>query len=157
MIDAIEFAVRLLCKTSALRTRDFTGLGVIFYLPPARLPVVPLGRPSEGHYDYPVVGEDRIAQVLAEIADLSSPLHDGFHLVDADIKGLTMTAQFVAPPLPPVGDEPPSGWPSGARQMTALLVSNLETVAAVGLLSAQDVIVFSRGAVVRSVQVPTHE
>lgn len=137
-----EYYISLLRRVSQIRTPHFTGLGVIFYRGPMNLPVIPLGDAAQATQIVPVQGEDSVAKVLAEVSDASSPFHDGFHLVDVNSGELTHLAQFVVPPLPEEKLQGTKMWPTGARQMTALLVSQLESVTAVGLLSRGEASVY---------------
>jgi hypothetical protein len=148
--DDLEFSMSVLQRVARSLTPGFTGLGVIFYRSPALLPVVPLGNPSRLPYELPIAGFERIAATLAELADARCPFHDGFHLLDLGSQALTHVAQYVSPPLP-TGDELQSAsWPSGARQMTALLASRIGAVSTVGLLSSVEATVFAKGHLVRS-------
>lgn len=127
-----------------LRSADFSGLGVVFYLPPLRLPAVSLGRGILP--DLPITGVPSIVAALAQLSDKKSAWHDGFHLVDAQLGAITHIAQFIAPPLGPAQRIAPQGRPTGARQMTALLTSTLPGVFAVALLTAADeILVYSGG------------
>jgi hypothetical protein len=150
-VHEAEFALDLLIHVDRLKTARFAGLGVIFYRAPMLLPVIPLGSRASLPYDLPVRGLAEIGAVLSALADAGSPLHDGFHLVDVESKQLTHVAQFVAPPLPSPTERFSGSWPSGARQMTALLVSRLKSVATVGLLSNSEAAVYSDGVLTLSV------
>lgn len=151
MSDTVDFTLLVLHRVSKLLTPNFSGLGVIFYRPPMILPVLSLGDFGRFPCEHPIQGVERIADILAGLADESSAFHDGFHLVDIESKRLTHVAQFVAPPLPSVGEQK-RGWPLGARQMTALLSSRLNSVATVGLLSEQEATVFANGELICSVR-----
>ena len=108
------------------------------------------------HLALPVQGTDAIASTLANISSASSPWHDGFHLVDFTGPALTHISQYLAPPVGTRGTEVLGiQRPTGARHMTALLVSQLEGVACVGLLPRHaEPTVFERGVLVPHGQQP---
>lgn len=106
---------------------DFVGLGLIFYQSLEGLPVSPLG--DQGALSgLPLQEEEEIKNYLLAISCRSSHWHDGFHLLNARSGQLTHVAQFVSPPLDFVRANPGCRWPSGARQMAALLASTLPQV-----------------------------
>lgn len=123
----------------------FSGLGLIFYHSPMRLPVVPLGHQSLFQPPLPIAGADAIAEALARISVIDSPWHDGFHLIDARSVEMTHVSQFFSPPLD-VGRLPVSAVPVGARHMAAVLGSILPTVEVVALLTKRgESFVFKNG------------
>jgi len=134
MVDNI--AIEVLRELKRLRTPGFAGIGVVFYKPPLKLPIAPLGRSGTTKPPLPIHGVHEIATTLASVSDRASPWHDGFHLVDAQSLALTHIAQFIAPPLDHVPEIAADDQPAGARQMTALLTSRLPCVISVALLSA---------------------
>lgn len=140
-----QIVLPLLHVIERQRPSDFAGLGIIFYWPPMGLPVLSLGDHDAFPFPVPAVGEEAIATVLAKISGRSSPWHDGFHLIDSSAVALTHPSQYVSPPL----DVPPRLAASeviGARQMTALLASNLTNVSCVALLNANgEVLVYQHG------------
>ena len=73
-------------------------------------------------------------EALLNYADLSSPYHDGFHLLSLDGR-LTHLAQYFAPPI--VRDLPPHGeaHQHGGRYRAAQYGSCLREVAASGVLT----------------------
>lgn len=143
----VNVAIEVMRELKRLRTSDFSGVGVVFYMPPLELPIAPLGRSSTAKPKLPVRGVYEIAKTLASVSDRSSLWHDGFHLVDAQSFALTHIAQFLAPPLKYVPDIASDAQPTGARQMTALLTSRLPCVVSVALLSANGEASFYSGGV----------
>jgi hypothetical protein len=113
----------------------FVGLGVIVYRQFAGLPVLALGSQANSHPRLPARGVDTIADVLTEIADRSSPWHDGFHLMESDTFTLTHVSQFFSPPLPLDGIFAGVAEHMGARQMAALLGSSMPNVECIVLLN----------------------
>lgn len=142
-----SLAFALLEQIAKRRPADFCGLGVVFYRQLDALPMLPLG--DQDHFDLalPISGADAIASALAYISGASSPWHDGFHLVGLNGPTLTHVSQYLAPPI---GTRGAAGLgsqrPTGARHMTALLVSQLQGIACVGLLTNHaEATVFERG------------
>lgn len=74
---------------------DFSGVGIVLYVPPLKLPTISLRSIDKLVVRLPLVSDD-IARFLASISGKSSPWHDGFHLVDSRTFSLTHIAQFVA-------------------------------------------------------------
>ena len=117
---------------------DFTGIGLVFYAAPMRLPCCALGDPALFEPGLPVAGDgSRLAQVLAGMSRRASRWHDGFHLIEAGSFQLTHVCQFVAPPLdllpqPTAGQEP-----VGARWQSAVAMSRLPGVALTALISSR--------------------
>lgn len=139
-------AHQLLKKVSEKSSHTFSGLGVVFYRELDLLPRLSLGNPETPSPNLPIEGIEPIADTLATISDYKNPWHDGFHLIDVRSWRLTHVSQFLSPPLP--ADEREIGWPrpAGARNMTALLVSKIESIECVGLLThAKKVYVFQNG------------
>jgi len=146
MNEECDFAFDLLDQVRVRAPSDFTGLGLVLYTAPLRLPVAALGDQSLFRPALPVRGAEQIAGVLAEISTASSPWHDGFHLLDVHERALTHVCQFLAPPLELV--EAPLGraLPVGARHSAAVAGSRLESVACTALLSnSGGALVFHRG------------
>ena len=140
--------LELLQEVSARRSSAFGGLGLIFYVAPLSLPVLGLGPRASFPHSLPVFGRVAIGELLAEISDLGCSWHDGFHLVDAERQALTHVAQFVSPPLSQSVLDEGTGTPMGARQMTALLTSRLESVVCVALLSgSEDILIYKNGSI----------
>ena len=145
MIDTTQM-LQIMERVWQERTTGFTGLGVVFYTPPIDLPSTPLRGDVDALGALPVYGIDNIARHLSAASDLRSPWHDGFHFVDVAQLSLTHLAQYLAPTL--ASEVLPSGAerPSGARQMTALLTSNIPSVAAVAVIStAGDIRLYASG------------
>lgn len=145
MSAALAFAV--LEQIAKRRPADFCGLGVVFYRQLDSLPMLPLGDQDHCNLALPIGGVDAIASTLAQVSGASSPWHDGFHLVALNGPALTHVSQYLAPPI---GTRCATGFggqrPTGARHMTALLVSQLEGIACVGLLTNHaEATVFERG------------
>ncbi len=116
-----------LTKIANTPPSDFVGLGLIFYSSLEGLPVFPLGDQA-AISGLPIQEEEKIKNYLLAISCRSSHWHDGFHLLDVRSGELTHVAQFVSPPLDFVRANPDCRWPSGARQMAALLASTLPQV-----------------------------
>jgi hypothetical protein len=154
VVTALAFA--LLEQVAKQRLADFCGLGVVFYRQLDSIPMLALGDQARCDLALPVQGTDAIASTLANISSASSPWHDGFHLVKVTGPTLTHVSQYLAPPVGTNGTEVlGSQRPTGARHMTALLVSQLKGVACVGLLASHAVpSVFERGVLVPSRQEP---
>jgi hypothetical protein len=132
MIDNAQ-TLQILTKVWQTRPVAFTGLGLVFYLPPANLPSMPLLGDVSAPDVTPVRGLENIASCLASISDYRSPWHDGFHFIDAVEISLTHLAQYLAPPLSALPSD--IDRPSGARHMTALMTSFLISVKSVSVMS----------------------
>lgn len=142
----IQFAIELMKAIRRERTEAFSGLGVVFYVSPANLPIAALGRDFSTRPKLPVSDMQEIVHVLSTVADRNSPWHDGFHLVDMTRSALTHLSQFVSPPLDGVNHIPADARPTGARQMTAQLTSQLPGVGCVALLSVcGDISIYQQG------------
>jgi hypothetical protein len=110
---------------------DFSGIGIVLYIPPLALPTISL-RPIDELVVRLPVASDHVASFLASISGKSSPWHDGFHLVDSRTFSLTHIAQFVAAPL---GTTQVCLQFGGARHMTALLASQVTGVTSTAILA----------------------
>lgn len=144
--NTFDIAKSILNEVRASAPATFSGLGLIFYSPPLRLPVIPLGDESRFLPPLPIVGSDRIAQILARISVADSPWHDGFHLIDVPSVEMTHVSQFFSPPLG-ASRHPVPNAPIGARHMAAMLGSTLPTVDITALLTKRgDLLVFKNGA-----------
>lgn len=141
-----NYVVQVLQQTARRRIQKFTGLGVVFYNDLTALQYLALGHPHAKKPSLPITGIQEVADTLAASSDISSPWHDGFHLVDMRSRSLTHLSQFLAPSL---GDVPllaEDFRPSGARQMAALLTSKTPGILHVGLLSVTgDTTIYSAG------------
>jgi len=140
-----DFPVILLEQIKRLRSKSFSGIGIVFYSHLEKLPTVPLGHLSAIKPDLPVFGIETISRILAKVSDRASPWHDGFHMIDIQSQSLTHLSQFLAPPLKGLAHLP-DDLPSGARQMTALLASLVPGITYVGVLSmGNEVFVYKNG------------
>lgn len=150
MSISLQRVLDLMSEIASLRDRkSFSGLGVIFYQPPLSLPVIPLGAAQQFSCKLPVGGVKHMSQLLADISSLTSPWHDGFHLVNSDLFAITHVSQFFSPPVDLVGMKFTSSAPMGARQMAAVLGSMLGSVDYVALFNARaQLFVFQRGELI---------
>lgn len=147
---SVTLAFELLEQIAGCRPADCCGLGVVFYHHLEALPRLGLG--DQDHQPVlPVSGLVAIASTLASISSASSLWHDGFHLVN-NLGGpeLTHVSQYLSPPIAlRCAADIGCSRPTGARHMTALLVSQLEGIACVGLLTNQgEATIFERGVLV---------
>jgi hypothetical protein len=136
-------AEQVLRAIASLRNQDFSGIGVVFYEHLAHLPHLQLTDTSlmadPGRF-----AEVDLAIALSSISVMSSPLHDGFHFVDARSWQLTHLSQFISPPIPSDAAQRYHG--TGARLMAALLASLLSGIVGVGLVShGGEIHLFSHG------------
>jgi hypothetical protein len=128
---------------------SFSGLGLVFYRAPLRLPVASLGDQSLFLPTLPVHGVDAIARVLADISGSASLWHDGFHLVELSAVALTHVSQFFAPPIHLVTPLHSGATPIGARQMAATVGSKIPSVEYTAILSkSEGPLVFRAGTAV---------
>lgn len=128
---------------------NFSGLGIIFYTPPLSLPVVHLGNPVSFCDVLPMSDISNMSKFLADISELRSPWHDGFHLVDCSTYSLTHVSQFFSPPIRSLTETGEPCTPMGARQMAAILGSLLDSVEYIALLNIKaQASVFRRGKIV---------
>jgi hypothetical protein len=105
----------------------FTGLGLIAYRPPLRIATMALA-PDRYWHPLPRAGLAATARFLCGLSDLGNPLHDGFHLVDADSLRVTHLSHLVVPTVPAYRPPELPDRPVGARLMTALLMSRQPAV-----------------------------
>jgi len=143
-----EWVTQVLRRVAADGPRNFAGLGLVVYRPPLELPVAALVPPDR--LPAPDAGGDLETTValLCRLSDISSPLHDGFHLVDARALTVTHLCQFFAPPVPSSlpASLPPR--PVGARFMAAFLGSLLPSVVMTAIMSDRnEAIVVERGVI----------
>jgi hypothetical protein len=111
------------------------------------LPVTPLVPPEIG-VELPCRDLKATVELLTRLTDAASPLHDGFHLIDASTMELTHVCHFFAPPIPDT--LPPSipSYPVGARFMAALLGSLLSSVVMTSVLGEREgAIAIERGVI----------
>jgi hypothetical protein len=122
----------------------FSGLGVIFYIPPLDLPVAPLV-PTKQLPRLSTGNPEETATLLRALSDSATPTHDGFHLVDATSFAITHVCQFFAPPIPRTIPKSMPQHPVGARFMAALLGSLLPSVVMTAVFGREGAITFERG------------
>ncbi len=129
---------------SHIPEKEFCGMGVVLYSDFVGLPVLPLC--SEQSFEE----SGSLAERLAQASLYSNPCHDGFHLISNELR-LTHTNQYFAPPLP--SDAAPfitKTKNNGARYMSALLGSRLQSVSCTGIVSEKEgVVIFEDGKVVK--------
>jgi len=135
--EAVAFVVDLMTAIAAEQGRDFSGLGVIAYIPPLRLPVAPLGDESSFGHILPIDDFSALVRVLRAMSHVNSAWHDGFHLIDARTKQLTHVCQFFAPAIDLLPVAQRGAPPIGARQAAAIAGSRMETVACTALMSTK--------------------
>lgn len=132
-----EYIRDLLSSVAHFAPDNFTGIGLIFYAPPLNLPVRSLGDQGLFVPQLPVMGQEVIARVLAQISSPSSPWHDGFHLVDATTFWLTHVCQFISPSIDLLAEPSNGALPVGAREMSAIAASRLSSVYYTALINSQ--------------------
>src|SRR5690606_2947594 len=125
----------LLGQVQSHATHAFSGLGLTFYSSLADLPIVALGDQALFPQTLPVADRRTMASLLAEISTLTSPWHDGFHLIDASSFALTHISQFLSPPVEFLRQSNSQGLPLGARHMAAMAGSRIASVSYTALLS----------------------
>lgn len=141
--NAISRAEQILRAVADLRSEDFAGVGVVFYECLAQLPHLQLTNGSV-KADPGRFADVDLASALSSLSAIASPLHDGFHFVDARSWHLTHLSQFISPPIPHNAEQQLHG--AGARLMAALLASLQPGIVCVGLVSqGGEVHIFSRG------------
>ena len=144
-----NWVTAVLSDVAVNRPARFAGLGLILYRPPLDLPVTPLA-PSGMVRSQPEGRPEAAAELLRELSDSSNPLHDGFHLVDANSLTITHLCHFFAPPIPADIARLLPPHPVGARFMAALLGSLLPSVVMTALLSDSDgPLMIERGLICR--------
>ncbi len=141
--NLIGRAEQVLRAIARLRDRDFSGVGLVFYERLAHLPHLQL-TDSSVKADPGRFAEVDLAIAISSISVMDSPLHDGFHFVDAGSWQLTHLSQFISPPIPPDAAQRFHG--TGARLMAALLTSLLPGIVCVGLVThGGEIHLFSHG------------
>lgn len=130
--DAIAYLAEVLCRIKPLRGTTFAGVGLLLYREAADLPISPLREQQPA--ELPVARLDDIVTALLRYATLTSPYHDGFHLLSLD-GHLTHAAHYFAPPI--VRDLPREREPLyyGGRYRAAQYGSCLPEVVASGVLT----------------------
>lgn len=141
--NSIGRAEQVLRTIAYLRDQDFSGVGLVFYERLTHLPHLQL-TDSSVKADPRRFAEVDLAIALSSISVMSSPLHDGFHFVEAHSWQLTHLSQFISPPIPSDAAQRFHG--TGARLMAALLTSMLPGIVCVGLVSHEgEIHLFSHG------------
>ena len=138
MFSCSPIARALLKAISERKTKAFSGVGVVFYSDLQTIAHIEMGHPTAFRPLLPILGLDEVSSVLAGAADHSSPWHDGFHLIESSGLALTHLSHFISPPLEFFRSVPLNKRPSGARHMTATIVSTISGIDCVGLLTAED-------------------
>lgn len=121
----LEQLADLLVNVAALSGEEFSGVGVIVMEDDAILPAFPM------RVDVAVNSSVGSAQLLAEISHLDNDLHDGFHILNADLKIISL-AQYFSPPIPS-GVLPNRDRAFGGRYLAALFGSSLPGVIFTGI------------------------
>ena len=124
-------------------SKEFTGLGIVFYKSLNNLPYLTLHEKklsSDLCFSYPV-------KTLLKISEYSSPYHDGFHFIDIKTMEITHISQYISPPVELINDlNLEAITPCGAREMTAFLTSKIDGILCVGLISSDKIIkIFKNG------------
>ncbi|GAA2988473.1 hypothetical protein [Actinokineospora diospyrosa] len=144
--DLDDWALELAQAIVKQKTDQFSGIGLILYSPPLRLPTV---RMVENELvSISVRDSTESAELLTPLADKSSPFHDGFHLIRADCLELTHICQFVSPPIPEGVTSIITGTAVGARNMSALLTSLAPSIElAVAISQSGRIVVYKEGRI----------
>jgi hypothetical protein len=130
----------LLVDVSHRCGNDFSGVGIIITDQISRLPILPLRLRSEP----PPINDT--AEALATISVISSPFHDGFHILDGSFH-LQLVAQYFSPPVtsPIILDYTKN---FGGRYVAAQIGSTLPDVMLTGIASyGFGIAVFKHGSV----------
>ena len=152
VVSPVDWLTSVLREVASHRTSRFAGLGLVVYKPPMDLPVTPLV-PADLSRDLPCVEMVDSVRLLRRLSDAQSPIHDGFHLIDATTMAITHVCHFFAPPIP--SKLPPSipNYAVGARFMAALLGSLLPSVVMTGILGEREGAIAIERGVIRSLKV----
>lgn len=137
VLGPVEWLTAVLGEVSANRTGRFTGVGLVVYTPPMVLPVAPLVPPKLS-VELPCKGLSASVELLCRLSDIRSPLHDGFHLIDASEMAITHVCHFFAPPIPRALPNSLPDYAVGARFMAALLGSLLPSVLMTAVLGDRE-------------------
>ncbi|OYU09869.1 MAG: hypothetical protein CFE38_20385 [Comamonadaceae bacterium PBBC1] len=142
-VKVISRAKQVLCAVADLRSKEFAGVGVVFYECLDHLPHLQLTNGSV-KADPGRFADIDLASALSSLSAIGNPMHDGFHFVHARSWHLTHLSQFISPPIPHNAEQQLQG--AGARLMAALLASLQPGIVCVGLVSmGGEVHLFSRG------------
>ena len=127
------------CKSS----KEFTGLGIVFYKSLNNLPYLTL---HEKKLSSDLCFSDPI-ETLLKISERSSPYHDGFHFINIQTMEITHISQYISPPVGLIDNlNLENIIPCGAREMTAFLTSKIDGILCVGLISSDKIIkIFKNG------------
>lgn len=135
----LERLVDLLKNVTARSGRDFSGLGVIVLDDGIDLPVFPM------RLDLKINNMTDSVSCLAEISNPNNNLHDGFHILNADLQIVSL-AQYFSPPIP-LGILPNRNRAFGGRYLAALFGSLLPGVLFTGISTPKlGVVVFKDGS-----------
>lgn len=146
MISYSSTARTLLKAIAEKRTQAFSGIGVVFYSDLQTIAHIEMGHQAAFRPSLPILELDAISSVLADAADHNSPWHDGFHLIKSTSLALTHLSHFISPPLELFRSVPLNKRPSGARHMTATIVSTISGIDCVGLFTAEgELTIFENG------------
>lgn len=127
----------LLIEICSNSSKDFSGLGIIFYKSLNNLPYLTL---HENKLSSDLCFSDLIKTLLL-ISAYSSPYHDGFHFIDIQTMEITHISQYISPPVELIHDlNLEDIIPCGAREMTAFLASKINGILYVGLISSDKII-----------------
>ncbi|AWA38475.1 hypothetical protein DBV33_07675 [Pseudomonas fluorescens] len=135
----LERLVDMLREVTALSREEFSGVGVIVLEDNVSLPIFPM------RIDFVIDGSLDSAHYLAEISNPNNDLHDGFHVLNADLKVVSL-AQYFSPPIPS-GVLPNRNRVFGGRYLAALFGSSLPGVIFTGISTPKlGVAVFKNGS-----------
>lgn len=144
-MSVLKFCIQLLRQIAEKAEADFSGVGFICYCDLSNLPHLALCVPQDLVCGHPIIGLNATGSFLAGASRMSSPLHDGFHLIDAQSYALTHVCHFIAPVIPTI----PYGLQlaAGARHMTAQLASIAHGIEATALLATDGTGVVYEGGI----------
>lgn len=147
VISAATWLTTVLGAVAANPPACFAGFGLVLYAPPMNLPVTPLVPPGQT-LKLPCRELAESVELLRRLSDSDCPLHDGFHLIDANTLAITHLCQFFAPPIPSKMPRSVPNYPVGARFMAALLGSLLPSVVMTSVLGEREgAIAIERGVI----------
>ncbi|WP_080268983.1 diadenylate cyclase [Pseudomonas avellanae] len=134
-----ERLVKFLDDVTAQSGSEFSGVGVIVSESYASLPVFSMRMAAS------LNGLLDSARYLAEISRPGNDLHDGFHVLSADLE-IVALAQYFSPPIPP-GVVPNRSRAFGGRYLAALFGSSLPGVILTGISTpTQGIAIFKNGS-----------
>src|SRR5438552_6757737 len=94
VLSPVEWLIAVLSDVVSEHNPRFAGLGLVLYTPPMDLPVTPL-IPAALATNLPCRELAESIELLRRLSDTQSPLHDGFHLVDANTMAITHVCLFL--------------------------------------------------------------